>query len=486
MSAVILTGPLQVRRGTKAQLDTIFLATGELGFTTDTKQVFVGGSSENILVGRALFDTEGSIPAPGVPGRIFMATDTHKIFVDTGSIWIDNTHVAPDYLDSSNRVQKLRNVSAGVDAEIDDLSNTTSDLWTAARVQAEIQAYLDGLSWQHSVISQALSDDPNTPSAGDRYIVGELAFAAITAVNAGLNKFIISGNHAAALTGGDKIRVRNQNNVTTSNYQNNGEYTVLTASDVLATTEIVVSETVPTSEASGFLAWSTTGSNWVQIASPGDIVEYNGSVWTIVTSGAGAPAPTWAVGITDEDTEYVFTINHEWVDKIASTTHNNLAGLQGGTTNQYYHLTSAQHTEVVNLLGVTDIANGFVKRNSANTGYEQVPYGSSGNTVTEGNDTRLPSQDENDALVGTDGLPSAANPYVTDSDPRNTDSRSPIGLATGDLGGAYPNPSVEGIQGTDIDTPPNNNDNKQYLLLRTDASTDTLTWVDSVDGGSFS
>ncbi len=33
-------------------------------------------------------------------------------------------------------------------------------------------------------------------------------------------------------------------------------------------------------------------------------------------------------------------------------------------------------------------------------------------------DTRLPTQDENDALVGTNGTPSTANKYVTDSDPR--------------------------------------------------------------------
>lgn len=30
----------------------------------------------------------------------------------------------------------------------------------------------------------------------------------------------------------------------------------------------------------------------------------------------------------------------------------------------------------------------------------------------------LPSEDEKDALAGTDGTPGAANPYVTDSDPR--------------------------------------------------------------------
>ena len=39
--------------------------------------------------------------------------------------------------------------------------------------------------------------------------------------------------------------------------------------------------------------------------------------------------------------------------------------------------------------------------------------------------TRVPTQAENDALVGTNGVPSGANAYVTNSDPRNTDARTP-------------------------------------------------------------
>lgn len=37
----------------------------------------------------------------------------------------------------------------------------------------------------------------------------------------------------------------------------------------------------------------------------------------------------------------------------------------------------------------------------------------------------LPTLDEKDALVGSHGSPSASNPYVTDSDPRNSDARAP-------------------------------------------------------------
>jgi len=35
-----------------------------------------------------------------------------------------------------------------------------------------------------------------------------------------------------------------------------------------------------------------------------------------------------------------------------TSVHNNLTGLQGGTTNEYYHLTATEHTDISTLLGV--------------------------------------------------------------------------------------------------------------------------------------
>ncbi len=46
--------------------------------------------------------------------------------------------------------------------------------------------------------------------------------------------------------------------------------------------------------------------------------------------------------------------------------------------------------------------------------------GSTADKAASGNDSRIPTQDENDALGGTSGAPSATNKYVTDSDSRLT------------------------------------------------------------------
>ncbi len=57
--------------------------------------------------------------------------------------------------------------------------------------------------------------------------------------------------------------------------------------------------------------------------------------------------------------------------------------------------------------------------------HKDIDFGTVAGTATEGNDSRVPTQDENDALVGTSGVPSAVNRYVTNADPRNSDERVP-------------------------------------------------------------
>lgn len=73
-------------------------------------------------------------------------------------------------------------------------------------------------------------------------------------------------------------------------------------------------------------------------------------------------------------------------------------------------------------LGIADNPTTKVVTVSANIG--QVS-----NKLAAGDDNRFPTTDQKAALAGTDGTPSATDKYVTDSDPRNTNARTPTAHA---------------------------------------------------------
>lgn len=73
----------------------------------------------------------------------------------------------------------------------------------------------------------------------------------------------------------------------------------------------------------------------------GDIVEYDGANFIVVfdVSVNTEGGKTWV-----EDINRYYVYNGSWVDAGGVMDHNSLSGLQGGTTNEYYHLTSTEHT----------------------------------------------------------------------------------------------------------------------------------------------
>ncbi len=121
----------------------------------------------------------------------------------------------------------------------------------------------------------------------------------------------------------------------------------------------------------------------------------------------------------------------KWFWTMAATqNHESLLGLQGGATDDHQHLT----TEQVGWLPTDD-------QKDALSGDGEAPPSAANPYVTADN-TKLPTQTENDALVGTDGTPSSGNPYVTSSDPRiptQDENDALVGTSTPNTANPYVN-----------------------------------------------
>jgi hypothetical protein len=81
-----------------------------------------------------------------------------------------------------------------------------------------------------------------------------------------------------------------------------------------------------------------TGATGAFAGKDDNIAEFDGTAWTFI-----APNPGFAVYVEDVNKQYTFN-GTAWVNFGSTTNHNATSGLQGGTTNEYYHLTSAQHS----------------------------------------------------------------------------------------------------------------------------------------------
>jgi hypothetical protein len=152
------------------------------------------------------------------------------------------------------------------------------------------------------------------------------------------------------------------------------------------------------------------------------IYEYEGSTWEETIPNEG-----FAAWVEDENIVYVFN-GTNWVKMATIFAHNDLASLQGGTTSEYYHLTSAQHS---GLTGGTDTTLHI---------HDTRYY-----TETELGSTTASS--EGAALIGTDtktNLNSAttvevALTYLNGQNPakRSSGAGNPNGTVTGAVGDFY-------------------------------------------------
>jgi hypothetical protein len=197
---------IKIRRGTKAQLNSYGpLQQGEMGFCTDTKEVYIGDGTANIFVGRALSGTMANRPTASVSGRFYFATDNNYLYLDTGSSWVrvnaltltDLTGTIDDIPDGTvyGKVAKTNLTSGNVNKvsdgtntataaqirthidtvsihrQINDSGTGSTDLWSAQKIKNEIELAKRNIEPQASVKNRTTTTPPSTPAAGDRYII---------------------------------------------------------------------------------------------------------------------------------------------------------------------------------------------------------------------------------------------------------------------------------------------------------------------------
>lgn len=204
---------IKIKRGTKAQLDAYGpLQQGEMGYCTDTKEIYIGDGTQNTLVGRVMSGTLVNRPNASVQGRFYYATDDGYLYLDTGSAWqrisakrlTDLTGTVDDIADGTNYAKVLKaDITAGhpnkvsdgtktataaqirdhidnaaIHRQINDSGTGPTDLWSAQKIRNEIELAKRNIEPQASVKNRTTTTPPGTPALADRYIIPEGATGA--------------------------------------------------------------------------------------------------------------------------------------------------------------------------------------------------------------------------------------------------------------------------------------------------------------------
>ena len=370
---------IQVRRGLAANLPAP-LAAGEFGFTTDTHLLYIGDGTNNHEV--------ITVNSTALDARYYTETEIGGSTAnnDSGAY---RTGVFDEFTnsDSTNVQGVLKDLDIAINAAASSGEvNTASNAGTAGvgvfyqKSDTDLQFKNINVSGSHITVT----DDAANHEI-DLAVDATSVNTASTIVSRDASGNFAAGNITADLTGNADTATALE---TARNFSLTGDATA-TAVSFDGTGDVALSVTVDkvdncdvndsgtttsdlwtASKITSEIQSNVNGVSWQEpvedkdlTAPPGspvagdryivgasatgdwsghdyDIAEYNGSAWSFFTDVEGL-----ACYVKDEDKLYTNN-GTAWVTFGSVSTHNNLSGLQGGQTNEYYHLTSAEYSNL--------------------------------------------------------------------------------------------------------------------------------------------
>jgi hypothetical protein len=223
-------------------------------------------------------------------------------------------------------------------------------------------------------------------------------------------------------------------------------------------------------EGNRYIALTTSGT-WTA----NYIMEYTGTSWSGVE-----PAEGYAAWVEELDGLYVYNNDYpagSWVQFGSTTTHNNLSGLQGGTSNEYYHLTSTMYTDLTSAGGVGNASSEHIHDDRYYTESEV-------NTISGA----LSSEIDSD-IAAHAAISSAHHARYTDEEAQDAvgNIMSGAGSVTVNYNDTANTITVSGIPASEIDHGSlaglDDDDHTQYVLVDgTRGFTATVSGVDPTQG----